>query len=79
MAQVYANLLGEWVNLSDDDNCRMGTHMTLPSIWWEENAPIWSPHNKEEEHTMYQLDYIYIHYKGKDYRISPIHLQIVEG
>lgn len=79
MLQVYANLLGEWVNLSDDDNCRMGPRMTRPYIWWEESAELWSPLNKEKEHTMYQLDYVMIHYKGKDYRINPIHLQIVEG
>lgn len=78
MTHVYANLIGEWVNLSDDDNCVMGIHMTSPTIWWEENAEIWSSNNKEE-HTMYQLDYVHIHYKGKDYRINPTFLQIVES
>jgi hypothetical protein len=76
MKHVYANLLGVWVNLSKDDKCMMGPHMTSPTLWWEENAAIWSP-SKREEHTMYQLDYIQIHYKGKDYRINPIHIQIV--
>lgn len=78
MKHVYANLLGVWVNLSKDDKCVMGPNMTSPKLWWEENAEIWSP-NKREEHTMYQLDYIHIHYKGKDYRINPIFIQIVEG
>lgn len=77
MKKIYANLLGEWVDLSDDDTCVMGPHMTSPLTWWEENAEIWSP-SKKEEHTMYQLDYVYIHYKGKDYRINPIFIQIVE-
>lgn len=78
MTYVYANLLGVWVNLSEDDNCVMGSHKSSPTVWWEENAEIWSP-NKREEHTMYQLDHIHIHYKGKDYRINPIFIQIVEG
>ena len=74
--KVYACLLGEWVDLSSDPNCVMGEHKVSPSIWYEENAPIWSP-NKKEEHTYYQLDYVHIHYKGKDYRINPIFIQIV--
>lgn len=79
MLRVYANLLGEWVDLSEDENCVMGQNMVRPSIWWEENAEIWSPIQKTEEHTMYQLDYVHIHYKRKDYRINPIFIQIVEG
>lgn len=78
MKYVYANLLGEWVNLAEDDKCVMGPHMTSPTLWWEENAEIFS-RNKREEDTMYQLDYINIHYKGKDYRINPIFIQIVAG
>ncbi|MEK4486107.1 hypothetical protein MHH81_11025 [Psychrobacillus sp. FSL H8-0484] len=56
----------------------MGPHMTSPTLWWEENAEIFS-RSKREEDTMYQLDYIHILYKGKDYRINPIFIQIVEG
>ena len=78
MKNVYANLLGVWVNLSKDDKCVMGPHMTSPTLWWEENAEIFSS-NKREEDTMYQLDHIHIQYKGKDYRINPIFIQIVEG
>lgn len=78
MKYVYANLLGEWVNLSEDDKCVMGPHMTSPTLWWEENAEIFS-RSKREEDTMYQLDHINIHYKGKDYRINPIFIQIVES
>lgn len=77
--QVHACLCGNWVNLSDDPNCKMGINHASPNIWWEENAEIWSPYKKEQEHTMYQLDYVHIHYKEKDYRINPIFLQIVEG
>ena len=76
MKKIYACLLGNWVNLSDDPNCVMGKNHSIPSIWYEENASIWSP-NSKEEHTYYQLDYVEIHYLGKDYRINPIFIQIV--
>ncbi|KIN30892.1 hypothetical protein B4069_2965 [Bacillus subtilis] len=50
--------------------------MTSPTVWWEEDAKIWSPNNKEQEHTMYQQDYVYINYKNADYRIHPMFIQI---
>ncbi|ANU28419.1 hypothetical protein [Planococcus versutus] len=76
---VYACLIGEWVNLSDDPDCKMGNNYASPQIWWEESAKIWSPFTREKPDTMYQLDHLHIRYQGKDYRISPIYLQIVEG
>lgn len=75
--QVYACLLGNWVDLSADRSVRMGEHRVSADIWYEENAKIWSPKTKEA-HTYYQLDYVYIYYQGKDYRINPIFIQIVE-
>lgn len=75
---VYACLCGDWVNLGDDPDCKMGNHHSSPATWWEENAEIWSPLERETEHTMYQLNHVHIYYKGKDYRINPIFLQIVE-
>lgn len=75
--RVHACLLGKWVDLSSDENCLMGEHMVRPEIWYEENAPIWSPHKKKQEHTYYQLDYVYILYQKKEYRINPIFIQIV--
>ncbi|MDL2029041.1 hypothetical protein OOZ25_06945 [Bacillus subtilis] len=74
--QVYACLCGEWVDLTSDPNCKMGESMSSPFIWWEEGAPIWSPNSKEDEHTMYQQDYVYIHYRNADYRIHPMFIQI---
>lgn len=76
MTNVYACLLGQWVNLCDDPECKMGTNMSSPSMWYEENAPIWSS-NQKEEHTFYQLDHVHIFYKGKEYKINPIFIQIV--
>lgn len=77
MEKVYACLLGEWVCLSDEDDCIMGPHHSSPSIWWEENAELYSPIKKPESDTMYHQDYIYISYKKKDYRIHPMLIQIV--
>ncbi len=77
MTNIYACLLGNWVNLSDDPNCVMGIYQKDPNTWWEENAEIWSPSTKETEHTMYQQDYINVHFQGKNYRIHPMFIQIV--
>jgi hypothetical protein len=74
--EVYACLCGEWVNLNDDPDCKIGENHASPYIWWEENAIVWSPLKREEEHTMYQQDHVYIHYKNADYRIHPMFIQI---
>jgi len=81
MTKVYACLAGEWVCLNDDPDCVMGTNRQAPYIWWEEGAEIYfsAQKNNSEKDTMYHLNYVQISYKGKDYRISPIFLQIVNG
>lgn len=78
MIKVYACLLGNWVDLEEDPKCVMGDNMSRPSIWYKEGAELWAPNKRETQNTYYQLDYIYIHYKGKDYRINPIFIQIVD-
>lgn len=77
MKQIYACLIGNWVCLNDDLECKMGDHQVSPSVWYEENAEIWSPLQKNREHSYYELDYVEIFYKGKNYRINPIFIQIV--
>lgn len=77
MQKIYACLIGKWVCLNDDPDCRVGIHSVSPSQWWEENAEIWNPSKIKEEDTLYQMPYIHIGYKGKDYRINPIFIQIV--
>lgn len=77
MKKIYACLIGNWVCLNDDPNCVMGIHRTSPAVWWEENADIYAPIKREEENTLYQLDYINLHYNGSDYRINPIFIQVV--
>lgn len=78
MKKIYACLIGNWVCLNDDPDCEMGARRTDPYIWWEENAEIWSPLEKKEEHTLYQLDYVEIIYQKKRYRVNPIFIQIVD-
>lgn len=78
MTQIYACLCGQWINLCDDDTCIVGENGQNPVTWWEENADIFSPNTKTQEHTMYQQDYVNIHYKDADYRIHPIFIQIVK-
>lgn len=77
MKNVYACLLGNWVNLSTDDTATIGEDHVSANQWYEENAGIYSPSVKEPN-TFYQLDYVHIQFKGIDYRINPIFIQIVE-
>lgn len=77
MTKIYACLIGDWVCLNDDPDCNIGGNLASPLQWWEENAEIWAPLKREQPDTMYQLDYVNISYKGKNYRISPIFIQVV--
>ncbi len=78
MVKIYANLIGNWVCLNDDENCIIGDNHSSPSLWWEENAIIYAPFNRQTQNTLYQYPYVNVHYKGKDYRINPtVHIQIV--
>ncbi len=77
MTKIYACLIGEWVCLNDDPDCKMGNRMISPSVWYEENAEIYAPFKRDVENTFYQLNYIHILYKGVDYRINPIFIQIL--
>lgn len=78
--KIHACLAGEWVCLNDDPRCVIGEHRQSPDIWWEENAPIYSPIQKDKSHenSMYGLDYVWVSYKGRSFRINPIFIQIEE-
>lgn len=47
-------------------------------FWLEEGAEIWTKKDSSKNDTFTELDYIWIHYQGKSYRINPIFIQIVE-
>lgn len=80
MTKIYACLIGNWVCLNDDPNCKVGSNLSSPSTWWEENADAYIPTQRDSsyENSCYGLDYVKLHYHGKDYRINPIFIQIVE-
>lgn len=75
--KVYACLVGNWVCLNDDPEATIGHNEQSPNIWYEENGDIWAPYKRQQEHTYIQLDYVHVFYKGVDYRINPIFIQIV--
>lgn len=77
MKRIYACLIGDWVCLNDDPDCFMGVYKTPPTTWWKENADIHAPLKRKDKDTMYDYDYVNIHYKGADYRINPIFIQVV--
>ncbi|MCP1226781.1 hypothetical protein, partial [Sebaldella sp. S0638] len=70
-----ACLLGEWVNLNNDSDSLI--EGKSPYIWYEEGADVYSPEKRNKYGTYYELDYVHIYFKGKDYRINPIFIQIV--
>lgn len=80
MTKIYACLAGNWGCLNDDPKCTMSEWHKSPSCWWEENAPVYAPNvrDKEIENSFYGLDYIHIYYQGKDWRINPMFVQIVQ-
>jgi hypothetical protein len=66
MKNIYANLIGEWVNLSDDSTGKITINHKNPYVWLEESDDIF-----KESH----IDVIY---KGTQYRLNPaVHIQIV--
>ncbi len=75
--KIYACLIGNWVCLNDDPDCKIGNDGKSPDMWYEENAVIYAPENRKPD-TYYELDYVKILYKGVVYRINPIFIQTVE-
>lgn len=35
MTKIYACLIGNWVCLNDDPECKMGPNQVSPLVWWE--------------------------------------------
>ncbi len=78
MKKVYACLVGNWVCLNDDPDCKIGDGLQRPDVWIEEDSSVFAPANvgKENENKYTALPYVNIHYRGIDYRINPIFIQI---
>lgn len=77
MQKIYACLIGNWVCLNDDPDCVIGGKRLSPSQWYEDNAEIYAPLQRQSADTYYELNYVRIFYRGKDYRINPIFIQVV--
>ena len=71
MKRYYANLLGNWVDITDAGTVE--DHQN-PSVFFEENL-----FYEDGSHVAkcFEYDYIHIQYGGKDYRIHPSMIQIV--
>lgn len=73
MKRIYANLLGVWTDITDDGTVE--DHQR-PSIYFDENL-FYEGNSKVAK--CFEYDYIHVQYNGKDYRIHPSMIQIVEG
>ena len=64
MKRLYANILGDWVELTvDTATIDKGQS---PSVWMQESLQ-----------DAFKYDYVNIEYKGKEYRVHPSMLQVV--
>lgn len=66
MINVYACLLGEWINLSNS-NVIIDNSYTDANLWY-----------KEAIQSLFDYDYINIEYENKLYRIHPSFIQVVK-
>lgn len=70
MKRIYANLLGEWVDITE-----VGTvDNQKPTIFFKENLSYEKNSNVAK---CFEYDYINIQYNGRNYRIHPSMVQIV--
>ncbi|MFC2477119.1 MAG: hypothetical protein ACFNTU_06495 [Catonella sp.] len=78
MDKIYACLLGEWVCLNDDSDCKIGgEHLYTLDEWLDGNSEIYAPFKRKNENLFFNQDYVSIVYKGKSYSISPVFIQTV--
>lgn len=62
MKRVYANLLGNWTDITDTGKIHGSAADTYV---------------KEELQDMFKYDYVNVEYDGKNYRIHPSDIQVV--
>lgn len=73
MKHIYANLLGEWVDITDTGTVE--DHQP-PLVYFEENLCYIGGSTVAE---CFKYDYINVQYNGANYRIHPSCIQIVEN
>ncbi len=71
MKHIYANLLGEWVDITTDGTVE---DQQNPVTYFEENLRYIEGSTTTE---CFKYDYINVQYKGTNYRIHPSCIQIV--
>lgn len=57
MTKIYACLIGNWVCLNDDPDCKIGPNQVNPLIWWEESAQLYAPLTRRSPDTLYEFPY----------------------
>lgn len=74
---VFANLapIG-WIELPDD--AVISREFSDPSTWAREGGILDSVALSNIPGRLDEWPFVHISYQGKDYRVSPLHLQIVE-
>lgn len=71
MKRIYANLLGEWTDITDTGTVEDSQN---PLLFFEENLT-YTENSKTAK--CFEYDYINIQYNGLNYRIHPSMIQIV--
>ena len=71
MKRIYANLLGEWIDITEAGTVEDNQD---PTVFFDENLT-YSENSKIAK--CFEYDYINIQYNGRNYRIHPSMVQIV--
>lgn len=69
--KIYANLIGNWIDITD---CATIADCQNPVDYINEHLTYTKNSNVAE---CFKYDYVHIQYDGKDYRIHPSLIQIV--
>lgn len=69
--KVYANLIGNWIDITD---CATMADCQKPVDYINEHLTYAEGSNVADR---FKYDYVHIQYDGKDYRIHPSLIQIV--
>ncbi len=69
--RIYACLLGEWIDITE--TATVADHQN-PVAYFTDNLKYASGSRYAK---CFEYDYIHIQYHGKDYRINPVFIQIV--
>ncbi len=76
MYKVYACLLGEWIELTEDDYQIGDGEQFLSPNNWAKDGYIRNTHDFIEN-SFYDMPLVQIIHKNQKYFISPVHIQIV--